>query len=401
MSFNQAVKQAVYFDILVSDVIITVPGDYPTIQAALDTLAKTFIPPDVTLTIKLGAGVSTFTAPTKINHANGDRIVIEGTAPVVAGNISSFGGATVSGADVIFSYTLATTSHGLAVGDIVSVNATGGTGHWHGLILAGAVNTVSGAVVTVKTKFGGTVANLSGASLTGGQMKKYPTVLKYNGSRGIVIDPGVSLAALRNVAIVGNGVKDPIDTGGNFTFGILANQRSEITELNSVVVTGFFSDGVLAWGTGAYIWMKNTYLCGNGQNGARSGCGGFMYSVDTIAHGNGYSGLAYLTGSNGCGCENTNAVGNKIHGVHVDGCSVTGKGVIAAHNTKNGFCIDRFGEIALDGSNSKAFSNGGNFDVVVNYVGYVAAAGMTGHNGVTPRYWPAANVNSVYGYIEA
>lgn len=68
--------------VLKTNKTINVPGNYSTIQAALDSLEYTWIPKYVTVTIQVAAGTYTHTSPIVIDHPCGSQIQIVGATPI-------------------------------------------------------------------------------------------------------------------------------------------------------------------------------------------------------------------------------------------------------------------------------------------------------------------------------
>lgn len=184
-------------DVLDEDKVIKVPEEYPTVHAALDAIAKDRFPNN-TLTIKVGAGVHSYTSPLVVSHVDGERLRIEGeetTTYAISGAI----GVTSGQPETIITLALSG-GHDISVGDWIGVYNTTGTGPYKISEGLWKVTAVSGNTITYTVKTWAKAP--SEITLTGGTVRRFRTVLSFKDCDGVCTKSRIGL--LDNVAIIGN-----------------------------------------------------------------------------------------------------------------------------------------------------------------------------------------------------
>lgn len=393
---NQATKLALNFDILTENTTINVPADFPTIQEALDSLNRTFIPPDVKVTIKVAAGIYEHTERIDVTVPFGQQIIISGEAPVEVGQIVSFDGITRPSGYILFTFTLSNSSHGLEPGDVVKTSFTGGTGFYHSCIGAFVVDSVSGASVTVRSLYRNATGSLTGITFSpAGTISKFPTVLKFAASSGINIPVGARLGTLRNVALVGNRQESAIkDDHG--TSGIIIRTGGYVQCYN-VAAIEFYNHGISAIGVGAHGDISGCYMCHNGGNGFSAWNGGCSWGSGNVAYGNAGSGFNYDCAANGCSALSSMSIGNN-YGHFVKGGTLYMNNSIAALNASGGV-VAHYSTL-VNATSVISFCNGtSDFNSWAN--SFILATSTAGYGAYAPVYSPAVNTEgqSLSSYI--
>jgi hypothetical protein len=343
---NKGVKQAVHFDILIEETTINVPGDFPTIQAALDSLKRTFIPSDVTVTIKVAAGTYTQTERILANHPNGKQIRIEGADPIPYA-VTGFGGVTAT----TFGINLASVA-GLAVGDVVFIPSIEGVGTVMPVTGAYRIAGIEGNTVTVSHKFRMPVSELSVTSLSPNtQLLKMATVIHCLGCHGFQVANDTVFGELKNVAFVGDG-----STGGDIgTYrGILMWQGTKLYLRKYVACINFSGSGLTVSGNGAFCFATYGLFCNNGTNGIEVGEGAAIFSNDRslICNHNALYGILAEGLAPGCYVWHAVACGNGKCGVVLRGCSGNFDHIIISFNAEWGLAV-------VNGGNVRCTDGGG------------------------------------------
>ena len=344
---KRSVKQAVHFDILTEDIIINVPGDFPTIQAAHDSLLRTFIPPDVTVTINVGAGNITQSKAIFINHVNGDRIEIIGADPIeyiVAGlqNITQ--------TELAFNLNSAA---GIAVGDIVDITESFGTGHHHSLMGAYRVTAVSGNTVTVAHHMMTPISALGVVTLSNQTiLRKIPTAIFSNQCGGLRINYGQALKRWRNIALVGDGSSGWDD--GWARHGIHVGARGMLYLEGYVCCIEFGMSGLVAGGA-SLIWGQIGKLCGNKDYGLQLSYGAGIDSSYAVTNHNTKDGVYAHGNLPGGKITNHISCGNGSCGILTEGSRLDVQ-AIAGFNAAAG--ITSYYSSSVNANGSIAFRNG-------------------------------------------
>lgn len=390
---NQSTKLALNFDILTEDLTINVPADFPTIQEALDSLNRTFIPPDMTVTIKVAAGVYTQTTRIIVNHTNGDRVIIEGETPKQY-TVTGFSGTNASAYGIILSNT-----SGIAVDDVVfipTLEMTATTGNGHPLMGAYRVLSTNSTIVNVKHNMRGAIAPIGYVTLgsnTG--FYKMPTVIKCQGCSGISIAHGHVLGGIKNIAFVGDGTETDTSPQFGVTRGIDAGVRTAIYEVGHVACIEFGGYGASITGNGAFAWLDRALLCGNGKAGLyiAEGAGVAVHDHNLIANHNGGHGVNAFGIAPGCAITRIIACDNGACGINVEGSYAIVDTSIVGLNGSFGVCAN-YGA-SLHATTVASFANG-SFDFCAGVNSTINASGSFGYL-VSPVYSPALNTYSGIG----
>ncbi len=272
-----------FVNIISSDLTLNVPSEYATIQDALNYLSDKFIPDNVTVTIRVAAGIHTHTSQITVKHPCGKQIQIVGADPITT-TISSVG--TVSGSAGNWSVPITVAdATGIQVGQYAIVRNTTGTDDHYALRGIWEITNVSGNTITIKnTHRKGTFPTFT---CTGGDVVVLTTILKFNDCHGITVD-GAILGYLNNVAVVSNGASGYI---GIMALGNISNYsiRGAIRCGDNVGVNGFGSHGYFAAYSGS-IYAPSTVASGNGSVGYYAACSGSIHAGYSTASGNGSHG---------------------------------------------------------------------------------------------------------------
>jgi len=362
-------------------------GDFTTIQAALDSLKSKWINSDVAVTISVDPGIFTHTSAILFRHAQGNRINIVGSAPIVTA-ITSL--ASQSGSVGNYSVTLnVSDSTGMATGDYCIVAASTGTGEHRSIMGCWEITNVpSGTQITVKNTY--RKAAWPTLTITGGSVKCLKTVLKFNGCDGIL--PGSGVGNIYNLALVGNGTSaDGINVsqrGSHFgnhiiylgqngiyslgingfgRYGIAHTSKAELWVMN-VAISNCGSYGLYAY-NGSTVAGTGIISSGNVSIGIYSTDGAWITAVNSFAIGNATTGF-YAFNRAGINAEGSEAVGNVYSGFQSLGTSyIYAKTTKALNNGYHGFSASYTGTIYAQ--SSSAVGNG----TASPYCGYWASHG--------------------------
>jgi len=344
---NRGVKQAVYFDILIEDLTLNVPAEFPTIQAALDSLNCTFIPPGITVTIKVAAGKITQTQAIFATHDNGDRIEVVGADPVPY-TVTGLQGMTATE----FTFNLSNAA-GIAVGDIVDITDSFGTGHHHSLMGAYRVTAVSGNAVTVAHHMQTPVAGLGTVTLSNQTiLRKITTVIKCTQCGGLRINYGKALKRWRNIALVGDGSVAWDD--GWARHGIHVGARGMLYFEGYVACIEFGMSGAVA-GAASMIWGQIGKMCGNGYYGLELAYGAGIECTYAVTNHNAKAGIYAPGAMPGGNIKSHISCGNGSCGILTDGARIDVQ-TIAGFNKAAG--ITSYYSSSVNATGSIAFNNG-------------------------------------------
>ena len=276
------------------EITLHVPNQFATITDALTWLDDKKWPDSVTVTISVGAGVHTYTSTINVEHSG--KIKIIGADPVTT-TISSLGTVTGSAGNWAMQINVAD-STGIEVGDFCIVRNTTGTGNHQNNQGFWEVTVKSSNLLTFKnTNQNSTYPT---TTLTGGNVVKMPTVLKFTADvDGIYCNSGnidkcalVNLAVTATVSSTQKGVSGIFKTENvgviNFSHGFSCsgNQKAHLTSsavsgtlsravysrsssnitAAECVVSGNVGNGLLLT-EAAVIYTNNTVICGNGGKG--------------------------------------------------------------------------------------------------------------------------------------
>jgi hypothetical protein len=280
---------------------------WATVPRALAWLKNRWINSDVKVTIQVGDGAFGHSSALVLSHPCLSRIEIVGTNTYT----QSFSLVSITNIGGQFSAVLSLPSvANVAVGDYVRL--TGTTGSFSELLrgchYVSNVDTGNNQI-TVLTKSKNTT-RIPGVGCSGTALI-FKTKLTFNGTNGVTVYEGGSLAKLDKVVVVGSGTTD--------TAGILCGQGpagetgSGTINCGSYVCVVNFAVGVAAW-YGGSIYAQYITSSGNTVDGIRGQMGGKIDATYGIATGNGGSGVVGMTASLVRFTSGTSA-GNAIHGV--------------------------------------------------------------------------------------
>ena len=390
--------------VITANKTINVPGDFATIQEALDSLKKAWIPRDVTVTIQAAAGTFNHTTPIIVDHPCGSRIKIIGSTPITT---SITGKGTVTGSTGNWSVPiLVQSTSGIAAGDYVIIKNTTGTGDHYAFRGIWKVISVNSATqITVQNTH--RASTFPTATLSGGTVVALKTILKFTACNGIVVAPNSALGFLDQVAVVGDG---------SINVGILAGRVPSDQDVPSpafillgsnVGVNGFGADGIwsgyggtvsaysgvassgnggsgFAASNGGAIGAGSSTASGNGGNGFWAGSGGAIWAGSSTASGNGGNGFA-VGGGGVIEAGSSTASGNGGSGFAASNGSAIGAGSsTATGNGDRGFSA--FTGASIYATTSTASGNAGS-DYYAALESIIYVAGYTG----TPTFSPAVN----------
>jgi hypothetical protein len=384
LKHNRGVRQAAYFDIILEDTTLDVPGDFPTIQEALDSLSMMYIPPGVTCTIKVAAGVYTQTERIIANHPHGRQIRIEGAEPIPY-TVTGFSGATAT----TFGFNLSSVT-GLAAGDVVILPEIVGVGNVFPLHGAYRVASIAGNTVHVSHSFRMLVAGLSIPTINAGtKFFKMATVIRCNGCHGLQVSNDTTLGELRDIAFLGDG-----SSGGDIGdySAILMWRRTALNLFGYVAGIGFSGDGLRIGGVGAFCFCSRALFCNNGGCGIRVSEGAAIHSQHQylVCNHNAEYGILAEGLAPGCYIHHAIACGNGKNGILVRGCDGVFEHAIVSFNAEWGMAVANGGGIKC--TNSHGIENGwAEFHAWGNST--MIAPGTSG------RYTPAPDTISVNGSV--
>jgi len=385
---NKSVKQAIYFDILTEDATINVPADFPTIQAALDSLNNTFIPADIRVKI-LVEGVYAQDKVIYVDHVQGDRISIHGQEPVQY-EITGYSRTANN-----ISFTLDDAA-GLAVGDVVLIENVDGTGHYHAIYGSYLVTAMSGDTITVIDQLRHPVPGLDQVTITSGSLCKLSTIIICSDCGGIHVAHGSALGELAHIAFIGDGSQRPSEKvyGHN---GIEAGVGSRIYLRGWTVAMGFGDFGCSISGNGTFADLYRGVFCQNVKHGLiiTEGAGVAVHEGILVVCQNGDHGVIASGIAQGCMVNYLVAVGNQNAGFINFGANVIINFCVLSHNLY-GLIAERTAYV--DAKQSGIYANQ-NDDVYASHGAIVDAIGVGGYL-VQPKFNPPINtLGNVNGYI--
>ncbi|MEW6045010.1 MAG: right-handed parallel beta-helix repeat-containing protein [Bacillota bacterium] len=319
--------------VITANKTINVPADYPTIQAALDSLKKAWIPRDVTVTIQVAAGTYSHTSPIIVDHPQGLHIKIIGATPVTT-TITGAGTITGSAGNWGVPILVQSTS-GIAAGDYVIVRDTTGTGdHYAFRGIWKVISVDSATQITVQNTH--RASAFPTATLSGGTVVVLKTVLKFVGCRGIVVAPNSALGLLGAVAVVGDGSTNEGILVGRLPSDLGVPGPAFILLGGNVGINGFGSNGIWV-GYGGTVFAGSSTASGNGQNGFLADTGGFIWAISSTASGNGQNGFLAANGSS-IVADSSTASGNGANGFWAtNGSSIAAGSSTASGNTNSDY----------------------------------------------------------------
>ncbi|GAW28858.1 hypothetical protein, partial [Carboxydocella sp. ULO1] len=375
--------------VLKTNKTINVPADYPTIQAALDSLKYTWIPSDVTVTIQVAAGTYTHTSPIIINHPCGNQIKIIGATPVTT-TCSGVGTITGSAGNWSVPITVASSS-GIAAGDYVIIKDTTGTGDHYAVRGVWKVISVDSAnQITVQNTH--RASAFPTATLSGGNVVALKTILKFTGCKGLVVGPNSALGLLNNVVLVGDGSANSGVLVGRLNSDLSVPGPAFIILGSNFGVNGFGSDGIWAGYGGIVSAYPGVPVSGNAGSGFAAELGGSIWASNAVANGNGQHGF-WATNNGAIWASYSTASGNSACGFWAGhGGSIITSSSTATNNQDMGIAVVNGGTIYA--ATSTVFGNV-NSDYFAWICSSINAAGYKGTSTFSPAANTVGNANAI------
>ncbi len=341
---------------------VSVPGDYATLNEAVEAIASWFIPGTSFVDIEVAAGhYAASTEATVFRQSCGERVRIVG-ADYLQEDIVSLHAAPTGAAGAWSVVLNIADTAGMSVGDYAVVAARGGTGDWEihsGAWRITAIDTVNDRITVLNTAQN---AAFPTTTLTDGTVNVLRTVLTYNGCDGIRTE-GSKLGLLKNVMIVGDGTGDFSGLNAAGHDGEGGDVASKMSGAGSIVcgefvgVSTFGANGMVA-NHGSSIFANSAACSNNGKYGfyaavasaieAREACGNGNETGGVIAD---YGGTAWIAGSHFCGNGGSGAF--VFNGGHL-----VGNEVACCANVELGGDI-RFGDATLELAKCNGNGTGG------------------------------------------
>lgn len=391
---HRGTKIVTGFDILTENTVINVPGEFPTIQAALDGLNRVFIPPDVTVTIEVAAGVHTQTKYIGVNHPNGVQITIKGAEPVRY-TITSFNGTNTTS----FGFVLSDAS-GLAVDDVVAIpfiEMAGATANGHPIMGAYRINAITGNIINVTHHYRGDPAKVGSVVFTANtQFYKMPTVIKCAGCSGLMVGHDCTLGGLRNIAFVGDGSAAAEGSGTSHS-GIEVGTRGGLYLTGNVACIEFGDYGAAITGNGTFADLGRGIFSGNEKDGLiiSEGAAVASHTNRLIVTHNGIYGIRAVGVAPGCAMDWVVSCDNGSHGIYVEGCSAQFNNGIIGLNSGNGIVANL--NAYANANLSAVFANSAN-DFAVGATATIRAQDVKAYI-VFPTYNATLNTLTASGSI--
>lgn len=319
--------------ILTSDLTLDIPTDYSTIQAALDSLDNTFIPPDVSVYIVLPDGITSITSEINVNHRQGNRIFIQGQTPVNK-TISSVGAVTGSAGNWSVPITVVNLGTDASIGDFVIVNGTTGTGNHQvhrGIWEVVGINT---DIVTLKNTC--QESTFPTTTLTGGTLSILSSTVTCVGCGFINIDDA-HLGGMSNFGIIGDA------TAGMSGIDV---SRGTVQFTDKLGSTGF--ENGLNVGSGGVAFTSTTAIFAVNNNVYGMKISGKFDGAYTDANGNSHSGFYAYGGTINVADAKLIACGN-VNGLNsVSGGLINTTNEVVSENTNN-YVYDIYSDIRATG----------------------------------------------------
>jgi hypothetical protein len=280
-------------NILSASKIINVPADYPTIQAALDSLKNVWIPKDVTVTIQVAAGMYNITSPIVIDHPCGSKIQIIGATPATT-SITGVGSISGQAGNYSIQIKVLSTS-GITSGNYVIINNTTGSGDYHAFDgICKVISVDSSTQITVQNTH--RASSFPSASLSGGTVVILNTIINATGCHGILITPNSAIGLIDNIGLIGNGTPS--------TAGLWVGVTADLSQRGSAIAICGSKFGISGFSTGISVTNSSTlstsciFVCGNSGVGIYLSRGSSANVNNCISNGNGANGFQADLGSN-------------------------------------------------------------------------------------------------------
>jgi hypothetical protein len=346
---------------------INVPGDYSTIQAALDSLKNVWIPKDVTVTIQVAAGNYTITSPIIITHPCGNQIQLIGASPATT---SITGVGSVSGQAGNYSVQIEVSSTaGITAGNYVIIKNTTGSNDYHAFDGIWKVNSVdSSTQITVQNTH--RASSFPSASLSGGTVVILSTLILATNCVGILITPNSAIGLIDNIGLIGNGSSAPVGLWVGVTPDL--NQRGSATAIcgGTFGINGF-NNGINITNNSSLALPNYSYccICGNSAIGVYLTRSCTVNMVYSICNGNGSFGFQ-----------------GEI------GCAIQADSAIVKGNGNNGFRANTCSTISAPSSNA---SGNGTADYYATWGSFILACNYSGSPTFSPSVNTVGNSNSI------
>jgi len=366
---------------------------FPTIQAALDSVADLLIPPDKFVTVHVYSGHFTQAAPINVTHPNASQIKIVGldvVALAVTGNVAVSG--AVPNIDAVLNVPSIT---GIAVNDVVYLHdAPHAQLEACGIVIA--TRSTPTPTVTVRFQIRNVSPPASNASLATTKLILFPTQIISSLTTGNLFNCLTGLGLLKNFGLRSSIVTDAaaVDMSGkgalelvsvcNFSLGIGAN---DTVNLFPVVAANGCVIGISAGPAGSFMVQSPTAW----KRMSWSGCSTYGMWLVAGAYTGGGGTYTYM-------CSNATGLRSDTQGFFGNSnAPATTGGVVCAFNDK-GLVATTLGLIktALNALNTIAANITWDCEAVAG-----AQIGIVHNVNTSGRYSPANHVlGPDGGYID-
>lgn len=374
---------------------------------------------DGSVNINIPAGHYTMTKPWIFAASGGDKLSIQGAAPVSIPVSEATVSGTAGAWDITFS---AQAPSAISVGDYALITADGcteGTGAHH--ILRGVWKVVSVDADHFTVRCTAYCETFPQFSLTSGVVRILKTVIQWKDCDAIIVKSG-EVGLIDNIAIVGNASEywdaDNIAGTEKGTHGVHVGNKTIAQEAGNpglggaslvlgtaVGVSDFDQQGIVA-SSGGSIFARWTASCSNRRRGYYAEACGSIQCKNSVGSGNWLDG--YIADFGGAiVCNLSSACGNHGSGVYaINGGTVSCSNMYAIGNLVNGFLASGSSHIA--GVASFASHNGGDGVHAENGAAVFADRIVAEHNyndgfeatggAVIRAYGASASFNTRYGF---
>jgi hypothetical protein len=318
-----------YFDVMIENTTLDVPGDYPTIQEAIDSLYYTFIPPHITVTIKLAPGNYEITEPIRLPHNNAQQINIV-AEPSIFLSLNNLRNVDTN----FFDVTVPGSMDGLVAGAPFLLIAS--DHNWIGGRLISQVHGGNNLRLPKLFRTRDYTTTTSQGSVRG---YRWETVITCNNCGAFNLTHGIG--KISGIAFKGNS-----DSNGVY---VAPGGRCV---LEDVFIHGF---GLAYAGNSSHIFARDVTLCGNGTGVVMSTGGSFNHAAGHLTvNGNRGNGIWFQ----GASVANVGlgevpwcvSVGNGANGLFVDVQAIATIGRLSSHLNIRGALASGNGYIDVNGA---------------------------------------------------
>lgn len=307
-----------------SDLTISIPTDFSTINSALDHLQYCWIPEDITVTISILAGTYTYANRVYFYHPCGRQIKLSGATPVLT-TITSVGAVTGSTGAWSVPITV-TSSSGISANQYAILSDVTGTGDYYSINGVWKISNVTGNIITVTNT--NQQATFPTFTVTGGNVIVPQTILHFTSSAGILAQ-NVPVCEISNIIV-------QRDSGGTTYGGITATgSGADITIGNYVGISGFGYGLHTLYGS--HIGGESVYTSNSSIGGAYVQYGSSVtFDTRFISTGSAGSGLYVNTGASFMAYAGGIFSGNGSVGLYAGNGSVYTIGTVVSSNKADG-----------------------------------------------------------------